>query len=494
MTLDANWIKKLNECLAPYDELLTRISYNPYGADFRIVAETTVAFLEIQEKFKEKLSTLEAESILDRAHRGTGRLIVSLYQNWFSPFSKVYTKYKNDDPNYWVFLQHSMNQLMAARAIFMMEKEVDTSDSLINTFFDQLDYLLKNLNIFSKLKETKICNLTLYTALNIRETLLIAAPNDDRAKKGLRIVDTVIKNFYEIHGIDEIIKSNLGLAIFLFSTFNKSKIRGYPAVWWESAENDFNDFIKNLNSASPAGLNPKTLAYSTLSLLEMNHAKAVEFMGELKSQPDAIAMREPHLYIAAQSYYRLLKNESAESLKLGMLPFYYNININSILDCLIPSLNKALSIELESEDLKKLTNMKDEVLRPIMCNIIKKSPYITVEGDVQLVYEKGKSHTGSEIADIDINLTVGSKQIWVGMPIKSGVEIKEDTLGEKYLHQIMRPLIRFEENASCSILVTAKKCSINLDSDIKILKSRNMPIGVLQHEVLAKLLKYHGEL
>lgn len=83
--------------------------------------------------------------------------------------------------------------------------------------------------------------------------------------------------------------------------------------------------------------------------------------------------------------------------------------------------------------------------------------------------------------------------VMVCFPIKSGQEIKSDSVPESVAYQVMKPFIHLYGDCVV-IFITAKKCSQPLGNYIKKLQTIQnppLPIDVLQNENLCKIFKFY---
>ncbi|HEY9207263.1 MAG TPA: hypothetical protein VIO58_15240 [Candidatus Methanoperedens sp.] len=137
------------------------------------------------------------------------------------------------------------------------------------------------------------------------------------------------------------------------------------------------------------------------------------------------------------------------------------------------------------------------MIRKKLSEIFQMSKYINKYAKERLNEEAKKPHTGYEISDFEIRIDENpeisfSKTIVACLPIKSGKEIKKESVHELYIYQIIKPFTHYYDNCVV-IFITARKCSQPLKNYIDKLNAvYNFPIGVVQEENLCSLFKYYN--
>ena len=142
---------------------------------------------------------------------------------------------------------------------------------------------------------------------------------------------------------------------------------------------------------------------------------------------------------------------------------------------------------VSTEQIASVQSMKDQDLR------LKFSKTIKGVDQQILLREATKPHGSFEISDMEVPIQFQGRMIYLCIPFKTGVEIRENTVPINAIYQILRPFLEF--NSCVVIFVTAKKCSEQLMNYIKKMKNKmNWPIEVIEERTLSALLLYNNQL
>ena len=162
-----------------------------------------------------------------------------------------------------------------------------------------------------------------------------------------------------------------------------------------------------------------------------------------------------------------------------------NINIGQFLHSNFKGYSSIVSVNVNQEELNQLYSLNDDALRHKVASLL-----IGVD-PVYAEREANKPHSGIEIADIELPISIGKDTHYLCMPFKSGLEIKSDKVPVDVAYQIIRPFMYMPK--CIVVFVTAKPCSQYLHNYIKqAIATQGWAIGVIEFEALAKLLKLNN--
>ncbi len=174
-------------------------------------------------------------------------------------------------------------------------------------------------------------------------------------------------------------------------------------------------------------------------------------------------------------------SEIADALSTYLEDSSVKLNLGEIFS----GYEKISETDVDAEDIDKLNSFGDSELRARLARII-----LGVD-PVVLQREAEKPHGPSEIADMEIPIAVQGESFYLCIPVKSGQEIRGNTVPERCAYQIWRPFADFDRCAV--VFISAKKCSQNLMNNIKRMKDKfGLAIEVIEAEELAKLLKINS--
>lgn len=174
-------------------------------------------------------------------------------------------------------------------------------------------------------------------------------------------------------------------------------------------------------------------------------------------------------------------SEIADALSTHLKRSSAELNLSAIFS----GYEKISETDVEAGDIDKLNSLGDSELRALLARIIVGADPVVLQREAQ------KPHGPAEIADMEIPITIKGERFHLCIPVKSGQEIRGNTVPEGCAYQIWRA---FADLDRCAVVfVSAKKCSQNLMNHIKRMKDKfGLAIEVIQAEELAKLLKINS--
>ena len=189
----------------------------------------------------------------------------------------------------------------------------------------------------------------------------------------------------------------------------------------------------------------------------------------------------------AEYGYTLLAKDLVESLRADPKVAAPRIDLGAFLTNAFNGYGRIVDTETDDNDLARLFEMDDAALRLAIARIL-----IGVD-KVEAEREARKPHTSAEIADMEVLVRQGEDIYHLLMPVKSGREIRENSVPVEVFYQILRPHMFFQKGIV--VFVTAKPCSQFLQNYIKQARDRlGWPVGVIEGRVLARLLKVNDQL
>lgn len=142
-------------------------------------------------------------------------------------------------------------------------------------------------------------------------------------------------------------------------------------------------------------------------------------------------------------------------------------------------------IDIDDSDIKKVESMDDGVLRKKISEII-----INIDPNV-VKRESTKSHGPFEISDMELPIFFEKKRLYLCLPFKSGVEIK-DKVEAKHLYQIMRPFVHLGDKAIV-VFISAREGTEVFRNEIKKMNTMSLfKVETIMGDTLVKLLKANG--
>lgn len=140
------------------------------------------------------------------------------------------------------------------------------------------------------------------------------------------------------------------------------------------------------------------------------------------------------------------------------------------------------SIKISERDILTVENMNDYELRQCVSKIITKIDKNIVRR------EANKPHGAYEISDMELPIFHAKNTIYLCMPFKTGIEIK-DKVGVQHLYQISRPFIELGDK-SITVFISAKDGTEIFHNEIKKMNALSFfRIETIMGETLVKLLK-----
>lgn len=147
---------------------------------------------------------------------------------------------------------------------------------------------------------------------------------------------------------------------------------------------------------------------------------------------------------------------------------------------------------VSADELARLASWDDAKIRQTIASIIDANRTLGNSTRQRALSEAQKPHTGSEISDMDIPLTLGSLPLTVSIIVKSGQEIKGLSVPEQVWYQVTRPLEYLDH--VCSLFFSAKPCSVPLGNRFKLARDHNLAIRSIAGDECVRLLRSHGHL
>jgi hypothetical protein len=173
--------------------------------------------------------------------------------------------------------------------------------------------------------------------------------------------------------------------------------------------------------------------------------------------------------------------EVAEALSTSLEHSSVKLNLGEIFN----GYGKISETDVDAEDDRRLNNLSDSELRALLAKVIAGVDPVVLQRESQ------KPHGSFEIADMELPINVHGESFYLCVPVKSGKEIRSNTVPESWAYQIFRPFLNF---GRCGVVfISAKRSSQNLMNDIKRMKDRfGWAIEVIEADELAKLLKINS--
>lgn len=207
----------------------------------------------------------------------------------------------------------------------------------------------------------------------------------------------------------------------------------------------------------------------------------------LQKAYDSFSLLEKVLFVRNVSAYLFVNNiKFNQTLELGLFEEMPHFDLSNFLQQVF-ELDKINIESVSTEQIASVQSMKDQDLR------LKFSKTIKGVDQQILLREATKPHGSFEISDMEVPIQFQGRMIYLCIPFKTGVEIRENTVPINAIYQILRPFLEF--NSCVVIFVTAKKCSEQLMNYIKKMKNKmNWPIEVIEERTLSALLLYNNQL
>lgn len=237
------------------------------------------------------------------------------------------------------------------------------------------------------------------------------------------------------------------------------------------------------------------------SVLSSDRTKIFHTLGKLRRDEEVAASNlpanqpseKPHLWALARAWMRANKQEPT-----GIIPFSLRVDIDSIFQEVWSVADSSLqALSLDSDELEKVRSMDDSQIQEQLKAIFSNNTAIPPTSRATLDQEADKAHGGAEISDFDIEIDRGNRDsVFVSFPIKSAQETGSksvEKVSEQYLHQILRPFLRFEKCAVFPIIISDHTLPMN--ETVKILRSQlDIPVRIIDEKLFAQILKHHNRL
>jgi len=454
-------------------------------------------FYELRKNFEKNLDPFVLISIEQRMNWISDWLTQEVWGHFFGNLYLIERSlYFNNRPELKNRLHWTIGDLYTAHALVLQGNNL--SDSLGSAFLDRLAGIVKvdcqlidnKDKEFFKLATINLCtiNSVLCDYLSLPNIL---ADQKTMAKKYLRSsFESLKRAFLETAILD----NNISLQLFIYRMVGSgAKILDEKI---ESLQDHYNDLLKQLETRI-SELNAYDRILSLCSLYYLNKEKFADlFEKSFEDLSSRVNWINRPFYVKMLILYLRNKEIGIEPIDLKIKPLFRTLDVEEIIKKLFPDY---FSVKRKGDvtvtDLEILMSYDDPQIRESLANIFGRSMYLDEPQKMKLLEEARKPHTPSEISDFEVKLALNQfDSIYVCLPIKSGREIKTDTVPEKYAYQIMKPFIHLYNNCVV-IFITAKKCSQALDAYIKKLKALyGFPIEVIQERTLCDLLKFYGQL
>ena len=367
-------------------------------------------------------------------------------------------------------------------------------DSLGSAFWERLKGLITVDSSLIKSKDRDFFKLAMINLCSVNSILTdyITMINGEQKKRAEEYLKTCFDTFKEALLTTQRTDGNLSLLSFVYLCLKKDSALLDEKI--DSIDKEFYDLYRDFELAVTK-LNSYDVTLFLCNFYEIDKEKSVQLfkkMFETLSQTTNLNNRP--FYIRLMIFSLQKENLGDLKIRLPITPSYDAVNVADVITKLFPDYFEAKTKPtVEETDLGKLMNYTDAEIRTKLSQILSRTPSIDQDMKEHLEEEARKPHTGHEISDFEVRLKIGESTIYVCFPIKSGREI-EKPVPESYVYQIMRPFNHLYKKCVV-VFVTARRCSQGLDTYVKQLKAlHNLPIEVLQEELLCRLFKFYNQL
>jgi len=359
----------------------------------------------------------------------------------------------------------------------------EIGNSTDDYFFSRMERLLWAIQYIMRNGQEELYLPAIYNLCNVHQTLalyLISQHEEyiNETRELFTQVYNLLLDYLKVSFISDIVERNIQLKVFVEAQhFLHSSIQGTPYTFT----------ISNIGFSR---LSP-TQALRILTSLKIidDNLFLTNFelaFGKLASRVNMLTYLDNALFLRVMADYLTLVNDS-EPLEMGLFEPFEVINLSDYMNRIFNKYDMIATTNVTEKDLIKLNSLKDSDLRIKIANVIKGVD------PVVLSRESRKPHGAFEISDMEIPVSFGRHRIYLCIPLKTGREIKEDSVPENVAYQIFRPFLDLKKCAV--VFITAKKCSQNLMNYIKRLQNNfGWPIEVIQEKELAALLKVNNQL
>lgn len=363
-------------------------------------------------------------------------------------------------------------------------KEGDLGSSEDNCFFERIPMCN---SAFLYILRTGLDTLyipALYCLCNLLQTLFLYY-NTIRGKYRIQAASSIdllmktLQHYGDIAAIQKRIEKNPQLSYFIMEQQNHYL--------------KFNPTFKliDLHPTLSVCQKPRTVLRSLTNLTDVSlypmFQERFESIYDLYSyEMSGLSILEKVLFLRNIVSYLTIVGQTRISISLNISEQMPKFDLNGFLNQTF-QLDQIDLSSVMPEQLEKVMNMKDFELRNKFAN--------TIQGmrKDELHRESSKPHGGFEISDMELRINYQNSAVFLCMPFKTGVEIRDKTVPISVAYQIVRPFTEFKH--CVVVFVTAKPCSENLMNEIKKLRDRfNWPIAVIEAQSLAALLMLHKQL
>lgn len=325
---------------------------------------------------------------------------------------------------------------------------------------------------------------TLYCLCNLLQTLFlyystISGKYQDQAASCIALLMKTLRQYGDVPANQKLMEDNPQLSYFIMEQQN----------YYLNIDPTFQ--LINLYPTLSVCQKPRTVLRSLTNLTDVSSRslfeETFETVYELYScETEELGILEKILFLRNIVSYLTITGQSEISVPLNISEHMPHFDLDGFLNQTFRFDQVDLSA-VTPELLDKVMCMKDDELRCKFANTIQ-----GVRTD-ELQRESSKPHGSFEIADMELRMIYRGSAVFLCMPFKSGVEIREQTVPINVAYQIVRPFTEFEH--CVVVFVTAKPCSESLMNQIKKLRDRfNWPIAVIEEQYLTALLILHKQL
>jgi hypothetical protein len=208
--------------------------------------------------------------------------------------------------------------------------------------------------------------------------------------------------------------------------------------------------------------------------------------------PNDLPEDKQHLWGIARSWARAVEAEPT-----GILPCHGKLDLDEVFRRVWGDQENIQRTSISDEDLETVRDMTDGDIQDSLVGLFQSNDYVTTISKGTLDLERNKAHTGIEISDFDIRIEWGEDNtLPVSLPIKSAREAKGRTaeqLAEDNLHQLVRPLSRFNSPFGAVFPILIAGHSVNANEAMNIVRSNlDLPIAPIGERTFTRILKYNN--
>jgi hypothetical protein len=214
--------------------------------------------------------------------------------------------------------------------------------------------------------------------------------------------------------------------------------------------------------------------YSRIERLMLNHFIVQQIITDARKQE--LLEEGKYVLLARHQVLKMLSSPKVSPMA---------VNMGQFLVTTFQGYAEIPEVETNTKDIEQLYELDDAYLRQSLAAILNGVNPVVAQR------EANKPHGPHEISDMELTVQHGGNIYRLSMPIKSGREIKEDSVPVNVAYQIIRPFLHFPDGLV--VFVTAKPCSQYLHNYIKAANDiLGLSIEVIEHHELARLLKLNN--